>query len=74
MKGFVTEGILRDKGGMMEKVRVGERIEGSGEKRGKRMGGDSERKNRKGEKEREGGKKCPRFPCHLTGSKTELSL
>lgn len=71
-KGLETEGILGDKGGMMGKVTVAERITRSGEKMGKRREREiqAERERKRGR----AGKKCPRFPGHLTGSKNQTEL
>lgn len=60
MKGLVTEGILRDKGGMMGKVTVAERIRRSGEKMGKRREREiqAERERKRGR----AGKKMSQIP------------
>lgn len=76
MRGLVIQGILRDKGRVMGKVRVGKRIRGSWKrKKGKRRKIETEReKNREREKEKEGGKKMSQIPMPFNREQNQTEL
>lgn len=73
MNGLVTEEILRDRGGMMGKVRVGEMIRGSWREKGEREG--NKRKGREREKEREEGReKMSQIPMPFNREQNQTEL